>query len=468
MKKFLFLFLFVAAVASAFTFVVAADEDMEGKKFVIHGEVRERADYTNNLTDFTKEFSDSSLIYPYRARIGAEGHFSKDIVGYVEFQSFGHWGDQIPNRSGGTGPVGGNNDTFSQFPFGPSNNFGQDVQNGTFNSVELYEAYIGLNHVRGSKLSLRFGRQEIVKGTEMLLGDNDFYNGISHDGILGSWAGDKFALDIWMTRPAQSSGVSVFGPAVGDHQSVNFYGAWADFGKFKDQANVSAYALYYEDGVDAITPARRAFWTLGGRTGHMVTGKNGFNWNAELAWQTGDQQDPAGALGDNLSIKATGFEGMLGYNLHGGGYDQQFQVTYARASGDKDAGGLVSTPDKDAKSFDPLFQDSHGRYGFADLFTFSDLIAVSAGYHILRKDHTFGGDVWSFKLAEKVDFGAPLGEDDDLGKELDLWWKYQYTKNTQVTVAAAYFKPGNFIDDILSPTNTDKGLRLVGNLRLRF
>jgi len=465
MKKFLFLFLLVAAVASAFTFVRAADEDMEGKKFVIHGEVRERADYSDNLTDFTSDFSDSALFYPYRARIGAEGHFSENIVGYVEFQSFGHWGDQTPTRSGGTGPVGGSSDTFSQVPFGPSSAFGQDSSNGTFNGVELYQGWIGMSNMGGSNFSLKFGRQEIVKGTEMLLGDNDFYNGTSHDGVVGSWAGDHFSLDFWMTRPAQSPAIGL----TGDHQSVNFYGAWADIGKFENQATVAAYALYYEDGVQAITPARRAFWTFGGRTGRNVTGKTAFIWNAELALQKGDQQDLTGALGDTISIKATGFEGMFGFNLHGGGYDQQFHVSYARASGDQDAGGLVSAPDGDAKSFDPLFQDSHGRYGFADLFTFSDLVAASAGYHIIRKDHTFGADIWTFKLAEKVDFGAPIGEEDNLGKELDLWWKYQYTKNTQITAAAAYFKPGDFIDALLTPpTTTDKGLRLVGNLRLRF
>ncbi|PYQ14014.1 MAG: hypothetical protein DMH00_02650 [Acidobacteria bacterium] len=41
MKKFLYMFLLAAAVASAFSFVLAAeDESMGEKKFVLHGEIR--------------------------------------------------------------------------------------------------------------------------------------------------------------------------------------------------------------------------------------------------------------------------------------------------------------------------------------------------------------------------------------------------------------------------------------------
>ncbi|PYQ14013.1 MAG: hypothetical protein DMH00_02645, partial [Acidobacteria bacterium] len=284
----------------------------------------------------------------------------------------------MPTRSGNTGPVGGNNESFN--PAGPLN-FEQDASNGTFNSLELYQGWIALDHIRGSSFSLKFGRQEIVKGSEMLLGDKDFYNGISHDGVVGHWDWKKLNLDAWYTRPFQSAAVTnIFGTTIPDHQSVNFYGAWAQWNQWASKGmDVAAYAMLYDDGTQAITPSRRAFWTLGGRTGRNVTGKNGFNWNAELAWQTGDQQDvrAGSTLGDTIKIKATGFEGMIGYNLHSGSTDQQFQVSYARASGDDDA------TDGDAKAFDPLFQDSHDRYGFADLFNFSDLVSISAGYHII-------------------------------------------------------------------------------------
>src|SRR5436309_115607 len=112
MKKFLYMFLLAAAVASAFSFVLAAeDESMGEKKFVLHGEIRERGDYNDNLSDFTDDSSDSFLFFPYRARIAAEGQFSKDVMGYIEFQSFGHWGDVTPIKGFQFGPVFGDNET---------------------------------------------------------------------------------------------------------------------------------------------------------------------------------------------------------------------------------------------------------------------------------------------------------------------------------------------------------------------
>lgn len=457
MKKFLFMFLFAAAVASAFTFVVAEEGAGGDKKFVIHGEIRQRADFNDNFTDFTEDSDDSFLFFPYRARIGAEGHFGKGVIGYVEFQNFGRWGDTLPTK-GGFGPVFGDNET-NPFSFtGDRFNTTVDAENNFENNVKLYEAWIALTKIRGTNFSLKFGRQEIVKGTEMLLGDNDFYNGTSHDGAMAGWAWDNFDLDVWWTRPFQTPFGVFFNPP--NHQSVNFYGAWAQWAKFESGADVAAYALLYDDGsTDTIPPsARRSFWTIGGRTGRDITGRNAFNWNAELAIQRGDQTIGPG-LGDTKDIKASALEGMLQYNLHSGSLDQRFQVVAATATGDDDGGATT-----DAETFDPLFQDSHARYGWSDIFTLSNLTAFSLGYNVHYRDHWFGGDVWNFKLAEE----DPATTEDDLGQEVDFWWKYQYSPNTQVTFAGVWFSPGDAIDAALSPVNTDSGIRLVGNLRLRF
>ena len=47
---------------------------------MLHGEIRQRADYEDNLTDFSSDFDDSFLMFPYRVRIAAED-FTKDVVG---------------------------------------------------------------------------------------------------------------------------------------------------------------------------------------------------------------------------------------------------------------------------------------------------------------------------------------------------------------------------------------------------
>ena len=58
MKKFLFMFLLAAAVAGAFTFALAEEptQGEEEKKFVIHGEVRQRADFIDNFTISTSDY----------------------------------------------------------------------------------------------------------------------------------------------------------------------------------------------------------------------------------------------------------------------------------------------------------------------------------------------------------------------------------------------------------------------------
>jgi hypothetical protein len=463
MKKFLFMFLLAAAVASVFTFVVA-DEDQDGKKFVIHGEIRERADYNENLSDFDDDSPDSFLFFPYRVRIAAEGHFGKDVVGYIELQSFGVWGDAPPNRGGITsfGPVFGASDS-NPFPGGFTGtraNVDQNVNNALFftlNDVQIYQGWIGLNNIGGSKFSLKFGRQEIVKGSEMLLGDSDFYSGLSHDGGVACWNADAIDLDLWWTRPLQSGGVGFGGTP--DHESVNFYGAWADFKKIPANIGVAAYLLYYEDGTTSLGSDRRAFWTIGGRANHSVDpGQSGLAWSAELALQRGDYNIGPG-LGDTGDISALGFEGMVGWQFHGGNTDHMIKGFYAMGSGDDDPA------DTDAEAFDPLFQDTHMRYGFTDLFTLSDLTALSFGWNMRTNDNSFGIDLWKFQATEDV-LTAAATEENDLGAEVDAWWKYQYNPNTQFMAGLGYFMPGDAIDDELG--TDDAGVRLVGNLRLRF
>lgn len=456
MKKFLFMLLLVAAVAGAFTFALAEETQAEEKKFVIHGEIRQRADFIDNY-DSDSDTSDSALFFPYRARIAAEGHFSKDVIGYAEFQSFGVWGDAPPTKGGI--PL--------YLPNIDQNTSSSLLYN--YNSTQLYQAWIGLNNIAGSKFSLKVGRQELVKGSEMLLGDLDFYSGIAHDGVVGSFNYDSFGLDVWYTRPLQHGSLFWYGSTttgVPDHTSTNFYGVWADFKKIPKNIGVSAYLMNYEVGQTVSYPYGSAFYTIGARANKDAeAGKNGFAWNAELAIQSGDWT--TGTMWDKGDISGTGFEGMFGYNLNAGGNDHLFKIKYVMASGDDDP------LDDNLEAFNPLFQDYHQRYGLSDIFTLSDLTAMSLGWKMSQKDHCFGVDLWDYQLTEDM-VGSDGNKYSALGRELDAWWKLQYNPNTQIMAGLAYFKPGDVIKydpyytgpDPTAPT--DAGLRLVGNLRLRF
>jgi hypothetical protein len=452
-------------VASAFTFVLAEDDGE--KKFVIHGEVRQRLDYLDNWFDFDDDESDSGLMFPYRARIAAEGHFTKDVVGYTEFQMFGVWGDTVPNHAGDpTTIVNGMSFLGPSYILHPVD---QNSGNSLGNSVDLYQAWVGINKIGGKDLSLKIGRQEIVKGSEMLLGDLDYYSGISHDGIVGCWAKDSFDLDVWWTRPLQNNQFFIVNPlGAPDHQSINFYGAWVDFTKIPHDIGVAAYLLYFENGTQITTPLRRAFYTIGARANQDAKkGENGFAWNGEIAMQSGDfNPGTTGELSQKGDISAMAFEGMFGYNLHTGGGDHMFQAKYVMATGQKDP----ADPDFDgekAEAFDPLFQDYHMRYGLSDIFVLSDLTAMSVGWNMQRENSVFGVDYWMYDLAEDA-FQAG-GTTSDLGSEVDAWYKFQYNPNTQFMAGLAYFMPGDVVEfSTLAGAPTDAGLRIVGNARLRF
>lgn len=462
MKKFLFMFLLVAAVAGAFSFVLAEDEAMGEKKFILHGEVRQRADYNDNLLDFSDDSSDSFIFFPYRARIAAEGHFGKNVTGYIEMQGFGFWGDVPPIKDFAFGPVGSSAPGFlgPDIPFVPTNLLAETNNGQNFsNDIELYQAYVSFNEIGGSKWSVKIGRQEIVRGTEMLLGDNDFYDGISHDGAMASWNAEKFNLDIFYTRPLQSPD-AVFDatppPVIPDHQSINFWGAWLDWDRYDSGIGWAGYLLYYDDGTQIVDPSRRAFWTFGGRVDRDVTDKSGLFWNAELAVQKGEYNVGPG-LGDTGDIKAMAWETMIGWNFHGN-HDSRVRVFWDVASGDDDP------TDTDAQGFDPLFQDSHDRYGLSDRFAFTNLTVWGAGFSMGMSDRSsWGVDFFNQSLTEE----DPATGEEQFSQELDAWWKMQYSTNTQIMAGLAYVMPGDEVDALLGEDG-DAGLRLLTQVRLRW
>ena len=139
----------------------------EEKPFTLHGELRFRAEYNSNANDFDSDVDDAAMYWPYRARIAAEGHFTDDVSAWIEIQNTGLFGEQ--------GLLLG------PFDATAARRFNDDIRS----SMELYQAVLTLDKLWSDSFSLRFGRQEMVLGNEFMFGDEDFYSGISHDGVVG-------------------------------------------------------------------------------------------------------------------------------------------------------------------------------------------------------------------------------------------------------------------------------------------
>src|SRR6267143_3887536 len=103
MKKFIYLGLLALGVVLMVAPPVMAQEE---KPFTIHGEVRYRGEYDNNANDLNNNAHDSVQFWPYRVRIAAEGHFSKNVSAWIEFQNSGFAGGDSPFRTGGVRVAG--------------------------------------------------------------------------------------------------------------------------------------------------------------------------------------------------------------------------------------------------------------------------------------------------------------------------------------------------------------------------
>ncbi|PYT12570.1 MAG: hypothetical protein DMF51_12930, partial [Acidobacteria bacterium] len=180
MKKLLYVALLAVGVIILMTPPAIAQEE---KPFTLHGELRFRGEYDANAQDFDKSNSNDSFGYwPYRVRIAAEGKFSKNTTAWIEFQNGGVFGSLGQTAHIGSDPL------------------------FTGNSAELYQGNITLDKLWWKNFTARIGRQEIVEGTELMLGDLDFYQGQTFDGFTGNFKLKKGNIMLFYTRVNESKG----------------------------------------------------------------------------------------------------------------------------------------------------------------------------------------------------------------------------------------------------------------------
>ncbi len=85
-----------------------------------------------------------------------------------------------------------------------------------------------------------------------------------------------------------------------------------------------------------------------------------FDWNVEVAWQSGSATDPDS--GDRLDLGGNVVDLGFGWNLAGGSLIHRIHGAVTRQSGD---GNLT---DNKAEGWNALFPRTHGRFGEADYF----------------------------------------------------------------------------------------------------
>jgi len=436
MKKLLYVALLAVGVVVMMAPPVMAQEE---KPFTLHGEVRVRGEYDANTQDFSKDDNEDNYSYwPYRVRIAAEGKFTKGVTAWIEFQN---------------GSVFGN--------LGQTQRLGFDPFAGE--GAELYQGNITIDKLWWKNFSARLGRQEIVAGTELMLGDLDFYQGNSFDGLTGTFKMKKGSIMLIDTRISQGKAFGggflppdQIGFSTGGNS--NFYGAYTNW-----DVGMGTLDVYLLDVKDHSFPSD--VMTLGARWGKDVTNKNGLFWNVEYAQQSGDADSTPGAT---IDAKGNVFEGWLGWNLKSGKNNHRFYARLGAASGDDDP------LDGEEKGFIPLFGDFHNRLGHGDFFQLSgDPTGLAGGIGDLgiqglglgwngqfTDKHEVGVEFWSFTS----DQDNAAGED-KLGTEIDAWYGYNFSRNLAFTASVSQLSPD---DGLTGGGNDDSVTRIYGNARLRF
>ena len=322
-------------------------------------------------------------------------------------------------------------------------------------------------------------------GTEMLVGDADFYNGISHDGFKASWQYKSWTLDTWYTKLAESA--TVFGgpfifPGGMASDDTDFMGAYATFKQTK-VIGFDAYGMILNNNCDfapggtcgsasPVVGSKEDRTTLGGRV--YSKAESNWDWEAEFAYQTGEFS----TAGTDTDISAFAFEGELGYQFDAG-IKPHVYIAYNSYSGNDDDAS-------DSEAFNPMFQDFHARNGYFDLFraTNLDVLKLGVSWNAEGDRHTFGVDFLNFTSNEEtvLILGVPTDTmEDDLGTEIDLYYKFAYTKNVMIEAAISSFSAGDYFDSAASGSEVfadsspeifasgdDSAMRVYANTRLRW
>ena len=469
MKKVLLAAFAAALIGSALLPAMAQDQGDTDKKFAFNGMVRGRLDYINNYTDLTDNtvssdpLDDGFSIFPIRAVVGITGMFSRNVKAHVDLQYVGNFGDEPPQKDSANvfDRFGANRASRACcFYSGPAAQFLTPYQYNT-QGVQFYQGFVELDNIGGSDFGLRIGRQEHTSGTELFLGDNDYYAGLSFDGLRGMWQHGGNDLNFFYYRTAELH--NTFGGNGGGAVDSNLFGATYDWHFQKDWGTVGGYVLVGQDGGGAgpvFFPDSKVN-TIGVHwyrpmADAIDTTMNMFDWNIEYAIQNGDIGEPTGA--PSTDISAWVGEAWFGFNFNAGSTHGRAHLGTLMTSGDK-----ASTTK--SEEFVTLYGDfqEHNRFGdmdFIDQLGPSNITDFNIGYeHWFGANHYVMAAYHKFKLTEKNGLA-----DDDLGDEIDLKYSYRYSKNVSFEALVGQANPGKALEAEFGLLMSDAVQRVLGQV----
>jgi len=370
-----------------------------------------------------------------RTRLGVEATFTDDVSAFIELQMSNTWGDDTAREGAAGGSVfseASANRTQAQYLDAYFNeSYGITGGSSASEDVNVYQAYIQADDMLDYPVSMRVGRQEMSYGTELLIGDRDFFqNGLSFDAVKLMYEDGDLAVDLWWSKLVE----------LGTQQSdadTDFYGIYGTYRGVEDMI-VDAYLLLVRQGA---TPETDNQYTIGGRAAGALP-DTGIDYNIEVARQFGEDgagDDYEGWLLDLLLEYAIEAE-----------YDPAVFAGYTFSTGDG------SNTDSDSEAFTFPFTDNHARWGYSDVFGLGNMNVIKVGGSMRPTDKltVIGQALW-FIAHQDEDIPGARGlydsgsNDDSVAQEIDISLVYDYTEDLQFEMTYGHIFADDWIDDAL-------------------
>lgn len=409
----------------------------------IGGQVRTRYDYRDNLTYTQGAVHASDDRTLLRSRLNVAVKAKDGIEAFVQFQDSHQNGAATSNNM--TGAPGSTADA----------------------NLVMRQGYLKVSDLFGLPMDLTVGRVALHYGNGRVINDLDWSNSPRHfDGALLKYHVDNDAtwVDIgWLEHQNRNANVaSLTTPP--EQRSDDDYDIFLLYGhhELNDNTTLEAYNVWERDGLAdrlgeksgvggfTIQPEKLNRHTSGALVQHKM---DNMNVSFEYIHQWGENGR------DNVNAHAYAL--VLGYSLKDS-MDTKFEYELTSATGDGDP------TDGDAERFQSPFHFNHKYQGWADVVGFTNMTdhklqvasniddknRIIAAWHFFDRNESSdswydaGGNVlFTGKGSNAAAFEDGFSGSSDIGQELDLLLKHDYSKNLKIELGYSHFMPGTLPRD---------------------
>ncbi len=347
-------------------------------------------------------------------------------------------------------------------------------------AADLRQAYIAIGDTKKFPLLLTVGRQAISYGDSRLVADSRWGNfGRTFDALRLRYEESNFWVEGFAMRPVQ-----IKRHEFDDSDSAdNFFGVYSSTTALPFQT--TDFYVFYRDKSDNqpdLDPTNKTnpqgswngpaarFVTIGARVASAPGKLNGWDYNAEAAYENGDLYKST-LQSTRYNLSAFAVHAGAGYTFKNVTWTPRVGLTYDFASGDDNPN------DSDSQSFQNLFPSNHDKFGLMDEFGWRNIHDLRFEVNLKPiKKLSFDYHYHAFWLADTHDFWyrgngistlrtttpdghdvRTIGASNYAGQEVDFIASYDVTKNLKVQAGYAHFFAGQYLVDTGPHSDADFG-----------